>query len=354
MSKQPFHIPSLDGMRAVAFLLVFLSHAGLGNVLPGGMGVTIFFFLSGYLITTLLRREFERAGRIDFKQFYIRRMLRIWPSFYGVLALGGLVTLAGWLPGEIRVWPFLGQVLHVTNYYAISHGDDGVTLGTSVYWSLAVEEHYYLLFPLLYQFLAWRGLRARGQALVFASLCLAALAWRYYLAIHLHVSEHRTYYATDTRVDSIMFGCILAVWRNPVLDPHRHSERFLKWLALPAGLALIGLSLWLRSPDFRETARYSTQGLALFPIFVAAIRLPAWGPFRILNSQALRLLGLISYPLYLVHFTVIRTLVQRAPTMPPLTQGVLAFLISLALASAIYLLIEAPVARLRKKHQAAC
>ena len=77
-----FYIPSLDGIRAIAFLIVFISHAGLGKIVPGGFGVTIFFFLSGYLITTQLRREHERSHKIDFKKFYMRRILRIWPPFY--------------------------------------------------------------------------------------------------------------------------------------------------------------------------------------------------------------------------------------------------------------------------------
>ena len=90
-----FHIPSLDGIRAIAVLIVFLSHVGLPYI-PGGFGVTIFFFLSGYLITTLLRREYERSNRIDFKKFYMRRVLRILPPFYVVLFLA---IGASWLVG---------------------------------------------------------------------------------------------------------------------------------------------------------------------------------------------------------------------------------------------------------------
>ena len=84
-ASNKFHIPSLDGLRAVAICIVFLSHAGLSKIIPGGLGVTIFFFLSGYLITTLLRLEHIKTGKIDLKKFYIRRMLRIWPNFYLVL-----------------------------------------------------------------------------------------------------------------------------------------------------------------------------------------------------------------------------------------------------------------------------
>lgn len=104
-SHQPgaFHIPSLDGLRAVAILLVFVAHAGLDHIVPGGFGVTIFFFLSGYLITTLLRREFDRFGSIDLWQFYLRRVLRIWPAFYLVLLCGAALTLLHVLPGTLGI-----------------------------------------------------------------------------------------------------------------------------------------------------------------------------------------------------------------------------------------------------------
>ena len=353
MSKPPFHIPSLDGIRAVAFLTVFLSHAGLERMVPGGLGVTIFFFLSGYLITTLLRRELERSGRIDLKQFYIRRMLRIWPSFYFVLALGVLLTLAGLLPGEIRAVPMLSQVLHFANYYSIFHGNDGMVIGSGVFWSLAVEEHFYLVFPCLYLALVRLGLRPRGQVLVLGVLCAAVLAWRYGLCVGMGADAHRTFSATDTRLDSILFGCMLAIWGNPVLDARHGSERLWKFGLVPAGLVLLGATLGYRSADFRETARYTLQGLALYPLFVAAIRYPGWPPFRVLNSKPLRLLGLLSYPLYLVHFTVIAALEHTPRPLPPLIRGIVAFGISLALAYAIYHLIERPMTRLRKKHHAA-
>lgn len=82
MTPSKFYIPSLDGIRTIAFLIVFLSHCPGGEyIFPGGFGVTVFFFLSGYLITTLLRREYEQNQFINLKHFYLRRLLRIWPGF---------------------------------------------------------------------------------------------------------------------------------------------------------------------------------------------------------------------------------------------------------------------------------
>src|SRR5450631_4602017 len=119
------YIPSLDGIRAISFFLVFFAHAGLGEILiPGGFGVTIFFLLSGFLITTLLRLEFARYRRISLGGFYLRRVLRILPPLYVTLLLAVALLSIG--PGH-RTIPFAGtlaQVLQVSNYYLIysAHG----------------------------------------------------------------------------------------------------------------------------------------------------------------------------------------------------------------------------------------
>src|SRR5271163_2884515 len=93
-ARAPFHIPSLDGLRAVSFLIVFLAHAGVEGF-PGGFGVTVFFFLSGYLITTLMRMEADASGKVSLKHFYLRRALRILPPFYVVLVAATLLAAAG-------------------------------------------------------------------------------------------------------------------------------------------------------------------------------------------------------------------------------------------------------------------
>src|SRR5947209_14639069 len=98
-----FSIPSLDGIRACAMLLVFAAHAGLNERVPGNFGVTVFFFLSGYLITTLMRVEFGRTGTISLRAFYLRRVLRIFPPMYLVLAGASLLTVTGLLEGSVRL-----------------------------------------------------------------------------------------------------------------------------------------------------------------------------------------------------------------------------------------------------------
>ena len=134
-----WHIPSLDGIRALSFLMVFVAHAGLDAVVPGGFGVTVFFFLSGYLITTLLRVEYDQFGTVSLKNFYLRRILRIWPAFYLVLLLAVALTMLGLVEGSLRVAPLAAQALNVGNYWIIYHGVFGLPAGTGVYWSLAVE-----------------------------------------------------------------------------------------------------------------------------------------------------------------------------------------------------------------------
>lgn len=348
-----FYIPSLDGIRAIAFLIVFISHAGLGKIIPGGFGVTIFFFLSGYLITTQLRREHERASKIDFKKFYMRRVLRIWPPFYLVLFLAiGVSALVAHQTGTTfqQLQAFLTQFFHISNYYNIEFGNQGMALGTEVYWSLAVEEHFYLLFPLFYVLLLRLRIRSQQQALIFWGICLLVLLWRCLLIFGMGADYDRIFYASDTRLDSILFGCALAVVGNPAIDQDRQiSERNLKYVLLPLGCALLLCSLLYRSDAFRDTLRYSIQGIALYPIFIAAIRFPEWGVFRALNWGWVRFLGVLSYSLYLVHFMVIQVLALVMPGLGVPVQASLSLLISLVLAYVINRFVEIPAAKLKEK-----
>ncbi len=348
MSKSIRHIPSLDGLRAVSFLLVFVAHAGLDRFVPGGFGVTVFFFLSGFLITTLLRAEFEENGAISIRHFWMRRALRILPPFYLVLGAAVLVSLFIY-HSSLSAGVVASQALQYTNYWIISHGYKGGPLGTGVYWSLAVEEHFYFVFPWVFIALQKLKLSARNQALFLWLVCLVVLLWRMILVFGFHASVERTYLATDTRVDSILFGCALAVWNNPVLDEVQMHERRWKHLYIPLALLLLGCCLLVRTDAFRETLRYSLQGAALTVLFVAAIRYYRWAPFAWLNNRILVYIGLLSYSLYLLHLAVILAVERSLPAAPPLARGVLALAIAIFLSWLIYTTIERPCARLRKK-----
>jgi peptidoglycan/LPS O-acetylase OafA/YrhL len=253
------------------------------------------------------------------------------------------------LYGPPQSAPLLAQLLHFANYWTVGHGYEGQVAGTGVYWSLAVEEHFYLLFPAVFLLLHRALPTPRARAAFLWGLCLLILAWRCALVFGAQVPMNRTYLASDTRFDSILFGSALALAGNPALDSEAPGERAL-WLRvlLPVGAALMLLSLLFRDPRFRETFRYSLQGLALYPLFVCAVRNPRLGPFRLLNHPLLRRIGELSYALYLLHHVVIFG-VQRWLPVHPLLQAALALGLSLLLASAVWRWIEQPCARLRKR-----
>lgn len=347
--RKPFYIPSLDGIRAISFLIVFVSHAGLGHIVPGGLGVTIFFFLSGYLITTLLRLEYDKTEQVDFKQFYVRRALRIFPPFYLVLAIATGLAASRVIDGELSIPAVVSQLLYLNNYYIVAQDSfDGFARGTGIYWSLAVEEHFYLVFPFVYLLLRRVFPDGRRQALVLGAACAAVLIWRCVLVYMLGSGEYRTYVATDTRIDSILFGCILAVYGNPMLDKISVSPRRTLLLWLPFGLGLLVFTLLFRDAGFRETLRYTLQGIAFFPLFIAAIRFPEWPIFSWLNVGWVRFMGVLSYSLYLVHQVVLALVEQYVP-LPLIGQGVVALALSYAVSYAIYRGVEKPLARVRRR-----
>lgn len=342
------YIPSLDGLRCIAILLVFLSHvqmaAGVPRFIPGNFGVTLFFFLSGYLITTLMRLEIERHGRLDVRRFYIRRALRIFPTCYVVL---GAAALYGWAVGRVDPMFLLGQALHLTNYLIIANDWNApIAPNTDVYWSLAVEEHFYLAFPAVL-LLLWRGRTRQAIAATLLVACGLVLAWRLTLIHGLGASFDRTYLGTDTRIDSILFGCVLALWGNPVLDPTRYQERTWKWVFLPLALAVL-LSSFLLSREMRETVGYTVQGLALFAVFVTAVRYPQWVVMRPLQWAPVRWIGLLSYAIYLVH----PSMLEFAKFLVGKSAWPLLFVASaltLAAACLLFYAIERPVGRLRRR-----
>ena len=143
------YIPSLDGIRAVSFMMVFATHAGANTFISGDFGVTVFFFLSGFLITTLMRSEFDRNGSVNIRHFWLRRALRILPPFYLVALAATLLALILYPPGTVYAPAMTAEVLFYANYWGI-YGINREAPGTGVVWSLAVEEQFYLLFPLLY------------------------------------------------------------------------------------------------------------------------------------------------------------------------------------------------------------
>ncbi len=348
--RSALHIPSLDGIRALSFTLVFLGHAGLNDVIPAGFGVTVFFFLSGYLITTLLRVEFEKTKTISLRKFYLRRALRILPPFYLVLLIAFLASLAKVVPPPLEPASMLALLLNYSNYYIAEYGHQGFLMGTGVYWSLAVEEHFYLVFPCLLR-LMFRYTTERWKvALYLLAICGLTLLWRCDLWFLGGATEERIHVATDTRFDSLIFGALLAVYGNPALDQTRLSDRTWKYLLLPTGALGLLVGFAIRDPGFRETARYTLQGLSLIPIFVCAVRYPNWLFMRFLNLRPIVFIGVLSYSLYLVHLFVLGTVdLHFRETIGAIDTAVVSLGLSILLAWGIYIAVDKPCSNLRRQ-----
>lgn len=301
-------IPTLDGIRAVAVLIVMLSHAGFGERIPGGFGVTIFFFLSGYLITSLLLHEFAHTETIDVRSFYIRRFFRLVPPLMLTLVIAYGLVAAGLLPGGITLYGALSQIFYFANYYAIYEDFvSNLPAGTVILWSLAIEEHFYILYPLVMLGLLSANIGRRRTGLVFFAICIAVLLWRTYLAVQPGFNPARTYFGTDTRIDSILYGSLLALWSNPMNDlADRGRMSPLRWAIVAGALGVLLFTFIYRSELFRETLRYSLQGMALYPLFYYAIRFHDNVLFRPLNWLWVSRIGIWSYSIYLVHFIIIK------------------------------------------------
>jgi len=333
-------------------MLVFAAHVGLGErvpVLAGDLGVTIFFFLSGFIITTLLRLEFEKSGAVKIGYFWLRRALRILPPFFLVVAAATLLALVLYPPGTVDLPTMRAELLFYANYWGICCLNREAP-GTGVVWSLAVEEHFYLLFPLLYTAMQRYRMTRRRQALLLWGLCGVVLVWRCVLVLKLHAASPRIFLATDTRVDAILFGCALAVWNNPALDPPgRFPPKFWKYLLLPAALGTLVASVLLGGLTFKTTWYFSLQGLALTCLFQCAVRYPTWLPFRFLNWWPVILVGTLSYSLYLVHDVLLRAAGQLWPNHHGGQRAIMALGASIAVAWMIHAFVERPCARLRKR-----
>lgn len=338
-------IPSLDGLRAVSILIVFLAHAGVSPLIPGGFGVTIFFFLSGYLITTLLTREFERHGEVRIGAFYLRRFLRLSPPLLISLAIINLGVAVGLVPGSLDPLAIASQALYFHNYYIVYLGtQDESAVGLTILWSLAVEEHFYLVYPFLFVLVARRAL---GLGTVGAILA-AVLVWRGVRFFLLGNDEFTIYVLTDSRIDSILWGCLLAFWQARGVSCRLFTPKRM-FPALLLSLIVIMATFMIRDEAFRSTIRYSLQGAALMPIFHYAVNHADAPLFRALNLAPVRRIGLYSYTFYIVHYVVIATLVDNGvPRTDVWLIAPVAFAVSVGYAALLHHTLESPFRRWRE------
>jgi peptidoglycan/LPS O-acetylase OafA/YrhL len=293
------YLPSLDGMRAFSIALVVISHYGLGHIIPGGFGVTVFFFISGFIISRLLIAEFTTNNAISFKSFYIRRFLRLAPALIVYISVSTIFVYL--IEVRFQTAELVSALLYGANYYNIYVGyrEPAPYL---ILWSLAIEEHYYIVYPLLASAL----FSNRKRALILLSfLVMAVLLWRVYLVYGLNVydtNHARIYMGTDTRIDSIIYGAILAIALATNIN-QRLIQFFANYWIMAGALILLLLTFIYRDESFRETFRYSIQGLALTPLICSIVFAPRFSQIRsMLENRMLVYIGKLSYSLYLYHW----------------------------------------------------
>ena len=334
------HVPELDGIRALAVSIVVAAHLGLEKYIPGGFGVTIFFFLSGYLITSLLRIEKINTGEVSLGAFYLRRTFRIMPPLYITLMFALILGQLGLIGREYTAGGVTLQALFLHNYKTFFGAGEGLPIPL---WSLAVEEHFYLIFPLLYiVFLS--KLAPSKAALWCLAACGVALVLRLTSLLISPEMVELNYTMSQTRMDSILFGCILAFWNNPLIDTKPWKPNIAHFLG---ALAVIAACLIIRNEDFRQTLRYTLQGVALFVIFSYVLQ--AGGLIRaLLANELARWIGLLSYTVYLVHMVFIDMIEHLYPTMSPALVALVVLVLTGIYSYAMYRLIEKPAANIRK------
>ncbi len=341
--------PHLDGLRGVAIILVILAHIGLGRIIPGGFGVSLFFFISGLLITGLLIKEDSNTKTINLKNFYFRRIIRLYPALLFMTVLSVALLLI--FHSRIQPLAILSSLFYFANYYYIylkppaTNGFDDIF---NIVWSLSIEEHFYLVFPVVFYLL-----HRSGNKLLYLSLavCLAAFLYRYYIlstATNDYAATMRVYVVTEARVDSIMWGCISALliykvrakWYLGMINSH--------W-ALLIGLVIILSPAVFGSRIFAESFRFTRQSLA-FMFIVPTIGYLAHTSIikQVFEHTVLVFIGRLSYSLYLFHWVAVTVANHYFEFATPAWLCLmLALTVILSLTS--YYLVERPFVRLRKK-----
>jgi peptidoglycan/LPS O-acetylase OafA/YrhL len=340
--EQPFylgHRPQLDGLRGIAIILVLLHHAGVPYVHGGHIGVDIFFVLSGFLITVLLYQEYTRFESINLKRFYIRRLLRLTPALLGLLILFAGFTLATKSGDALAN---TGQSILLTALYlsdfaiAFNYSTLG---GLGHTWSLAIEEHFYLIYPISLLFLLRKGSSTRSGFIVLTILIVFIAFYRMFMWGPAPEEVARVYYGFDTRADGLLVGSLLgltiATGRLPKVS----------WHCALFGTAILMLALMFADWDSRLYA----YGLPLINISAALVlAYVIMTDVKWLANRALVWVGIISYGLYLWH-NLIFILIRERITESPWAILLLGSIVSIFVAGLSYYVLEKPCLKLKKR-----
>jgi peptidoglycan/LPS O-acetylase OafA/YrhL len=343
------HLPSLDGLRAGSIMLVLIGHFLLPESLIGvsALGVKVFFFVSGLLITRLLFAEWRSNQGVSLRDFYIRRLLRLYPVLIVYMLLVGLVLLMRSQPADPV--DAASVFFYFVNYLLVQHELAGelLSLPIGVLWSLSVEEHFYLFAPLA--FVLIRG-GPRAMLTVALAICAVSLGLRLlYTAVWPGIEDTLLIYRhSETRFDSIAFGVILACLCELPWGRRLMELLATRW-ALALGVILLLGSFLIRDNYFESTWRFTIQGLALFPIVVALVFAQPVRLFNVvLNLPAIAWVGRLSYSLYVWHGGVLFFFRPWIGNLVPPYLGIAELILTFVLAVASYYIVERPVLRLRK------
>jgi peptidoglycan/LPS O-acetylase OafA/YrhL len=348
------YMPALDGLRAVSILGVLVYHGGFSWAGGGVISVNVFFVLSGFLITTLLLKEWERSNTIKLLSFWARRARRLLPALF--LLLGG-IALYIWIfapsgtQGEFR-GDALSTLFYFGNWHQLAVGQSYFAVVSAPSpvlhtWSLAIEEQFYLVWPLVVLGLMklWRSTRV---LLTVTVIGVVASATEMALLFHPGVDPSRLYYGTDTRAQDILVGAVVGL----VLLHRRPSEapgvrRTWSWIGAIAmagfaweWLTVTGSSTWLYRGGFLLCDM--AVGVVILAVTLAPRSLPARG----LSVRPMTYLGRISYGLYLWHWPVFLVVDNARTGLIGWELFALRFAITFVIAVASWYLVEQPVRRM--------
>lgn len=351
MSATPARYHHIDAMRAFAVLLVVTAHTNVGGI-PGGSGVTIFFTISGFIITHLLIKERDLTNGFDMKKFYLRRALKLAPPF---LLLIGIPTVVYSIFNPVTWGAFAAQVFFVFNWYSDAQANPIYILpGSSVVWSLSIEEQFYIVFALLW-ILVVRSKSTMKYLVVIAATCvLASLTLRFYMAFS-GTDSSRIGIGTDTRMDGIAIGVLTAAVFHQVANNRLvRLTRIIRHDALLlVAVAAYTVSLLIRDPLFRDTLRYTVQALAAALVILYGL-VPSETAFRRLFEKAVaakvvQIIGLSSYSMYLAHGPLMRVVESYADGLDAVLRFLLLTLIGVAGGVLAWRVIEVPIERLKHR-----